>query len=160
MSDPLFNDIIQIGVVVENVDASIAKYSDLLGLDDWNINYVDTKMGKGSNFFRGDKPVVAKAKIAWINIGNVELEIIEPRDEDSIYAQHLRERGPGIHHLMFATSDYEKCSATMTEKNVALIGGGELQHTRFQMFDTQKDLGFLCEIAEGENLIPDKVTTS
>ena len=64
---------------------------------------------------------------------------------------------PGIHHVMLATPDYEKCSATMAKNGVGLIGGGELQQTRFQMFDTEKDLGFLCEIAEGGELIPDKV---
>ena len=47
MSQPLFNDIVQIGVVVDNVDASVAKYRQLLGLQDWHINYVDTAIGKG-----------------------------------------------------------------------------------------------------------------
>jgi hypothetical protein len=61
---------------------------------------------------------------------------------------------------MFAVSDYDQCSESMIENNVAVLGGGELQQTRFQMFDTEKDLGFICEIAEGEALIPDEVSVS
>jgi methylmalonyl-CoA/ethylmalonyl-CoA epimerase len=160
MSQSLIKDVVQIGVVVADADACVARYRELLNLQDWNINYVDTGAGKGQNFFIGNKPVAAKAKIAWINIGNVELEIIEPRDEESIYAQFLRDRGPGIHHVMFAVSDYDQCNESMIENNVAVLGGGELQQTRFRMFDTEKDLGFICEIAEGEALIPDKVTAS
>ena len=99
--------------------------------------------------------IVAKAKIAWINIGSVELEVIEPRDEGSVYAQFLRDTGPGIHHVMFSTSDFDKCSATMAENNVGVIGSGELQQTRFKMFDTEKDLGLICEIADGHALTPD-----
>jgi len=156
MSQPLFNNIIQIGVVVHDVDACVAKYRELLNLQDWHINYVDTALGKGGNFRKGDKLIVAKAKIAWIQIGNVELEVIEPQDEQSVYAQFLRDRGPGIHHVMFTTSDYDKCSATMARNNVGVIGSGELQQTRFQMFDTEKDLGLICEIADGEALTPDE----
>ena len=156
MSQPLFNDVIQIGVVVDDVDASVAKYRELLGLQDWHINYVDTAIGKGNNFRKGHTPIVARAKIAWINIGNVELEIIEPQDEESVYAHFLRDKGPGIHHVMFATSDYDKCSAKMARNNVGVIGSGELQQTRFQMFDTEKDLGLICEIAEGKSLVPNE----
>ncbi|MGI9287522.1 MAG: VOC family protein, partial [Pseudomonadales bacterium] len=91
-----------------------------------------------------------------INIGNVELEVIEPQDEESVYAQFLRDKGSGIHHVMFATPDYDKCSARMAANNVAVIGSGELQNTRFQMFNTEKDLGLICEIADGEALTPDE----
>jgi 4-hydroxyphenylpyruvate dioxygenase-like putative hemolysin len=159
MSQPLFNDIVQIGVVVDNVDACVAKYRQLLDMQDWHVNYVDTAIGKGNNFCNGGKHIIAKAKIAWIIIGNVELELIEPRDEESVYAQFLHDKGPGIHHIMFATSDYEKCSATMAANNVGLLGSGELQQTRFQMFDTEKDLGLICEIAEGGALAPDETIT-
>jgi hypothetical protein len=31
-----------------------------------------------------------------------------------------------------------------------------LQGTRFQMFDTQELLGFVCEIADGDPLVPDQ----
>jgi len=47
----------------------------------------------------------------------------------------------------------------MAKNNVRIIGSGELQHTRFQMFDTAKDLGLICEIAEGQALTPDEDTT-
>ena len=53
----------------------------------------------------------------------------------------------------------DKCSETMAKNNVRIIGSGELQHTRFQMFDTAKDLGLICEIAEGQALTPDEDTT-
>jgi catechol 2,3-dioxygenase-like lactoylglutathione lyase family enzyme len=160
MPGPLFNDIVQIGVVVGDVDACVAKYRELLNLQDWHINYVDTAKGKGKNFHTGSKPVSAKAKIAWIRVGNVELEVIEPRDRDSAYALFLREKGPGIHHVMFATPDYDKCSAAMAENDIAVIGSGELQQTRFQMFDTSDALGLICEIAEGEALTPDESLNS
>jgi 4-hydroxyphenylpyruvate dioxygenase-like putative hemolysin len=152
----MFNDIVQVGVIVKDVDACVDKYRELLGLRDWHINYFDTKTGKGRKFHKDGKPIDAKLKVAWINIGNVELELIEPQDEESHYAEFLREEGPGIHHLLFATTDYDKCAATMVENNIDVVCSGEYQHTRFQMFDTKKDLGLICEIAKGGALTPDE----
>ena len=156
MTQPVFDNIVQIGVVVRNAEETAMNYRTLLGLDDWQINYVDTRAGIGGNFHRANKPIEAKAKIAWMNIGNVELELIEPQDDDSAYARFLREKGPGIHHVMFSTSDYDECAQAMADHQIEVIGGGELQHTRFQMFDTEKMLGLICEIADGGPLTADE----
>jgi len=158
--ETLFDSVIQIGIVVSDVNKAIEGYRDLLQVRKWNINQVDTLTGKGGNFHKYGKPIQAKAKIAWVNIGNVELELIEPQDQHSLYAEFLRERGPGIHHVMLGTSDYATCLEHMDSQKIAAIGGGELQGTRFQMFDTQELLGFICEIAEGEPLVPDQTLDS
>lgn len=151
----LFNSVIQIGIVVPDVNKAIEGYRNLLQVNRWNINHVDTANGKGSNFHKHGNPVQARAKIAWAHIGNVELELIEPQDQHGLYSEFLRERGPGIHHVMLGTSDYDQCLDHMGRQNIAALGGGELQSTRFQMFDTRELLGFICEIADGDPLVPD-----
>ena len=155
-SEALFSSVVQIGIVVSDVNKAIEGYRDLLHIERWNINHVDTAIGKGGNFHKNGKSIQAKAKIAWVNFGNLELELIEPQDQHSLYSDFLREHGPGIHHVMFGASDYEKCLEHMDKQNVAAIGGGELQGTRFQMFDTQELLGLICEIADGDPLVPDQ----
>ena len=155
MSKPLFNQIVQIGIVVNDAAATVRLYRELLGLDDWRFNEVDTVNDKGVNFRKGEQPIDARALIAWMPLGNVELELIEPRDETSVYAEFLRDKGPGIHHVMFVTPDYDHCVSQMATRGVPTLGSGELQNTRFTMFDTQEELGVICEIAEGEPLIPD-----
>lgn len=112
-------------------------------------------MAKASNFHKESKPIAVKAKIAWINCGNVELEMSEPQDEESVYRQFLREKGPSIHHVMFATPNHDNCAERMAANDIAVLGSGELQHTRLQMFDTEKSLGLNCEKAESGPLLPD-----
>lgn len=157
MEQPLFDNIIQIGIVVRDAEQTANQYRKLLGLDDWKVNYVDTRSGIGSVFHRKGASIEAKAKIVWMNIGNVELELIEPQDEDSEYSMFLQEKGPGIHHVMFSTPDYSACKKRMLDNHIGFIGGGELQQTRFQMFDTQERLGLICEIADGGSLTPDEL---
>ncbi len=155
MNKALFNQVVQIGIVVRDAEATARRYRDLLALDDWRFNEVDTVNGKGSNFRTGEQAIAARALIAWMPLGNVELELIEPRDETSVYAKFLREQGPGIHHVMFATPDYDHCVSHMASHGISTVGSGALQDTRFHLFDTQADLGLICEIAEGEPLVPD-----
>lgn len=153
---PSFNCIIQIGIVVFDVDKAVEGYRAILQINEWKINYVDTMVGKGADFHKHGKPIDAKAKIAWANIGNVELELIEPQDQHSLYSEFLREHGPGIHHLMLGTGDFGRCQEHMARHNIATVGGGEFQDTRFQMFNSQDALGFICEIADGGPLVPDE----
>ena len=155
MDQALFTNVIQIGIVVQCAATTARRYQELLGLSDWHFNEVDTEHGKGANFRSSNKPIVARANIAWIQLGNVELELIEPRDEESVYAKFLREKGPGIHHVMFEAVQYDDCIKRMQTNAVPVLGSGELQHNRFHLFDTQADLGVICEIAEGDPLLPD-----
>ena len=77
MNQPLVTDVVQIGVVVNNVDETVRHYREILDLHKWHINYVDTRSGMGADFRIRNHSVEVKAKIAWIQIGNVELELIE-----------------------------------------------------------------------------------
>jgi 4-hydroxyphenylpyruvate dioxygenase-like putative hemolysin len=155
MTDPLFTDVVQIGIVVRSVSEAVKKYRELMGIGDWHFNEVDTLKGKGTRFrVRGTASEV-RAMIAWTQLGNVELELIEPRDEESVYAEFLRDKGPGVHHVMFATEDYDVCRDRMNAQGVEPLASGEVQKTRFCLLDTLEALGVVSEIADGEPLVPD-----
>jgi 4-hydroxyphenylpyruvate dioxygenase-like putative hemolysin len=121
----------------------------------WFLNEIDTQGGKGANFHHRGQPIKARARIAWCRFGNVELELIEPLDQDSAYAEFLRDRGPGIHHLMLGCADYAAAERHMLQAGFTELAGGELQQTRFKLFDTRESLGMICEIASGGELTPD-----
>jgi len=156
MNQPLFSDVIQIGIIVQSAEDTARRYQELLGVTDWHFNEVDTEKDKGANFRNHGEPITARALIAWTQLGNVELELIEPRDQGSVYAKFLREQGPGIHHVMFATGDYDACLDRMQANGIATMASGELQKTRFQLLDTADALGVIAEIADGEALVPDR----
>lgn len=148
--------VLQIGLVVRDALAVAEQYKAILGVDGWCINEVDTERGKGSNFrYRGTK-ISTKARIAWTKLGNIELELIEPLDENSVYAEFLRDSGPGIHHVMFNCTGHESVCQQMIAAGIEELASGELQDTRFQLFDTRDALGLICEIAEGGSLRPDR----
>jgi 4-hydroxyphenylpyruvate dioxygenase-like putative hemolysin len=150
-----FPAVVQIGLVVRDLEHTVAHYESLLGWRGWNFNAVDTRAGKGRRFTFGGAPIEARARIAWMEVGAIEIELIEPQDENSIYAEFIRDRGAGLHHVMLATKDYVASLADFEQKGYAVVASGELQQTRFALLDTVEDLGMLIELAEGGPLVPD-----
>jgi len=47
-------------------------------------------------------------RVALIPCGESDIELLEPLDESSPVARFLEKRGPGIHHLCFATDDVRR----------------------------------------------------
>jgi methylmalonyl-CoA/ethylmalonyl-CoA epimerase len=92
----------QIGVVVEDIDRAIAFYESAFGLGPWDIREV----GAPNVWDRGEeKPI--KARLAFTNIGQVEIELIQILEGDSLHLEFLREHGEGLHHLGFFVKDFQ-----------------------------------------------------
>ena len=148
--------VVQIGIVVADARKAASEYGRLLGLRKWYINRVDTNAGVGRNFRTAEGEIPVKATIAWTNIGDIEIELIEPNDESSPYARYLRESGPGVHHIMLAAEDYGTDVDSLEKGGVPILLSGELQGTGFHLFDSRATLGTIVELARGGALTPDE----
>jgi 4-hydroxyphenylpyruvate dioxygenase-like putative hemolysin len=106
---------------------------------------------------RGE-PVAWSWRLAVTHVGQVQWELVEPLDDDSIYAQFLGERGPGLHHVGVAVASYEDALAEAAERGQDVLLGGEYQGIEFAYLATDDDLGVITEIfsgAPGEDQQPD-----
>jgi len=91
----------QIGVVVEDVDRTIAFYESTFGLGPWDIREV----GAPNVWDRGEEKQI-KARLAFTDLGQVEIELIQILEGDSLHLAFLREHGEGLHHLGFFVKDF------------------------------------------------------
>jgi len=91
----------QIGVVVEDVDRAIAFYESTFGLGPWDIREV----GAPNVWDRGEEKQI-KARLAFATVGQVEIELIQILEGDSLHLEFLREHGEGLHHLGFFVKDF------------------------------------------------------
>lgn len=147
--------IVQIGVVVTDLEHCISCYEKLLGWNDWSFSSVDTAKGRGRRFTFAGAPCEVRAKIAWTVQGGLELEVIQPLDENGIYAEFLLDHGPGLHHVMLQTKDYDSSMNDFRASGYEVVASGELQNSRFALVNAVQDLGMLIELAEGGPLVPD-----
>lgn len=59
--------------------------------------------------------------VAFLPVGESNIEIIAPFVEDNGVAKYLQKRGPGMHHLCFEVEDLDAAVARLREYNVPLI---------------------------------------
>jgi methylmalonyl-CoA/ethylmalonyl-CoA epimerase len=64
----------------------------------------DLEANETNSRFSGSGPTF-KLRFGYGLMGVSAVELIQPLEGETIYAQYLRERGPGIHHLGFLVRD-------------------------------------------------------
>jgi methylmalonyl-CoA epimerase len=86
-----------VGIAVSRIADALPFYRDVLGLVPGHPEDADG------------------ASIVSVRLGDVAIELLEPRDPDSPIAKFIARRGPGIHHLCYRVPDLdralEKCRA-------------------------------------------------
>ena len=99
-----------IGIAVQNMEESIAYYTNVLGLKLLKIEEVETQ----------------QVKVAFIDAGNVKIELLEPMSEKSAVHGFIEKRGQGIHHVAFGVTSIEERMQELREKGVRLLSEGPL----------------------------------
>ena len=101
MREPVFNETMQLGIVVRDLEATVRRYEDDYGIGPWRFDRID--LGEANDYREHGQPVERSTRIAIAMIGRVMWELIEPLDEEGIHARFLAEKGKGIHHVAVAT---------------------------------------------------------
>lgn len=132
----------QIGVVVRNLEAGMAHYRDLLGLGPFCR--LDTRY---TGRFRGSLQQIANRN-AFARWGDVYLEMVEPGSGNSSASEWLAQRGEGIFHLGYSTTDLDQrpqqvevCFETI--ETLTPEGKPAIIH-----LDTLEQLGYYVELAD------------
>jgi catechol 2,3-dioxygenase-like lactoylglutathione lyase family enzyme len=141
--DPL-RTVVQVAIVVRDLNKAVEYWSKILGLKPSAIveteNYEKTKM-----MFRGS-PSQGRAKLAFFNLNNIVLELIEPIGGPSTWSEFLEKHGDGLHHIAFNFSENPEC----VDKIIKEIDG-EIQQRGFSKggkyiyVDARKSLGAIIE---------------
>jgi methylmalonyl-CoA/ethylmalonyl-CoA epimerase len=141
---PLLQRIAQIGLVVRSVEHTAERYWNAFGIGPWRFKTLDPSNVEAMKV-RGLR-VDHAMRIAIAMIGELEWELIEPLDDKSIYAEHLRLHGEGLHHLLFDVGNYEKTCALFHKTGAEEIASGKWHGFRYAYFDTRSSLACLTEI--------------
>jgi methylmalonyl-CoA/ethylmalonyl-CoA epimerase len=94
-----------VAIAVSDIDASLAFWRDGLGLAVDHIEDVPSQ----------------KAVVAFIPVGESEVELVKPTADDTGVAKFLAERGGGMHHLCFEVDNIEGMLADLKSKGIRLI---------------------------------------
>ncbi|HOT92758.1 MAG TPA: VOC family protein [Anaerolineae bacterium] len=140
------NLVCQIGLVVKDIEKSVAAYCDILGLPRPNIIVTDG-YEKAKTIYRG-QPTEATARLAFFDMGQVQLELIEPDGKPSTWQEVLDEKGEGIHHIAFFVKDSDKVVAYLEGKGAQLVQQGHYTGGMYSYVDATPQLHLVLELLE------------
>jgi methylmalonyl-CoA/ethylmalonyl-CoA epimerase len=144
---PAFTETMQIGIVVRDLDAAIRKYVNDYGIGPWDIFEFNPENSLDLREY--GKPDQRSWRLATAMIGHVEWELIEPLDDESIYARFLAEKGEGVHHIAVAAPNFDETLAIQAERGNDLVLSGVFSGVQVAYLATDRDLGVLIEIYSG-----------
>lgn len=101
----LIEKIDHIGIAVESIENWLGFYRDVLGLQ----------------LSRSEEVKTQKVRVAFLKIGESQIELLEPTSEDSPISNFLKTRGGGIHHIAIKVNDIKEALTRFHEAGMRLI---------------------------------------
>lgn len=106
-----------IALVVRDIDAALPWFVDQLGFA-----------------LIGDEltPASGGARLAYLDAGNITLQLVSPIGGAGPIAEHLAAHGEGLHHVCFAVDDIERTIAALApDADIPVVVGGRGRRTAF-----------------------------
>lgn len=100
-----------VAIVVADIEEALRFWRDGLGIELDHIEDVPSQ----------------KSQVAFLPLGESEVELVRPTTGDSGVAKFLAERGPGMHHLCFEVDDIDGMLVDLKAKGIRLINETAMQ---------------------------------
>ncbi|GGE28790.1 lactoylglutathione lyase [Pullulanibacillus camelliae] len=140
--------ITQIGILVEDIEKTSQAYADFFGIDKPQWSLTDT-VDIAQTEYKGQSSE-ARAKLAFFDMGSLQLELIEPDQHPSTWRDHLNEHGEGPHHIAFIVDGMKEKIQLLESTHMPLVQKGEYTGGRYAYMDTFKDLKIMFELLEND----------
>ena len=140
--------VMQVGIIVRDIEAKVRTWAQLLGLPAPTIIMTDP-VEQAQTEYKGQR-TPARAKLAFFQLGQVALELIEPLDGPSTWRDQLEAHGESIHHIAFAVHGMRDKLAGLASEGMSLIQKGEYTGGRYAYVDGSAALGVILELLEDD----------
>jgi methylmalonyl-CoA/ethylmalonyl-CoA epimerase len=140
--------IVQVGIVVADAAKTAKNYSRLFGVEPWmflDVTATDVIL-HGQRLADNEGCI----RIAMANIGDLQIELLQPLWGPSTHMEFLRQRGEGIHHVSFGTvENHDEALSALQEQGLGIemqgVLGGAIV---FSYMDTCRELGTIFEFVK------------
>ena len=138
----------QVGMAVPNLDQAMSNMWKDFGIGPWKV--LSLTPNKLNDVTYHHKPSISGMKVAFSQVGKVQLELIEPIGDDNIYRDFINKYGNGVQHLgWYKTTNKQDFFATIKKLEDAgfpCIFAGRNQYAYFAYVDTTKTLNTILEV--------------
>lgn len=143
-------DIVQIALVVRDLDETVRQWHDRYGVGPWHFYTYGRPLVK--RMTRHGQPAEYRMRVALANVGPMRIELIEPLEGDTVYAEFVRDHGYGVHHLGVLVEDMEEALGRARAAGLAMTqdgaGFGPDGDGHYAYLDTESTMGTTIELIQ------------
>jgi len=124
-----------LAIVVEDIQVALGFWRDALGLP---LGKVETNAGE-------------EVEIAFLPLGESEIELLAPTNDTSGIAKYLAKRGAGMHHVCIEVEDVAETMQRLAAHNIELINDvpkTNADGTKYCFVHPKSAFGVLVELYE------------
>ncbi len=140
--------IVQIALVVHDIEKTSQAYADFFGIEKptwkWTNPYE-----QALTTYQGSE-TEARAKLAFLNIGPMVIELIEPDHHPSTWREVLDRQGEGFHHIAFRVAGMKQVVDRLESREMPLIQKAEYTGGRYAYMDCLNELKLIIELLEND----------
>jgi catechol 2,3-dioxygenase-like lactoylglutathione lyase family enzyme len=142
------NTVTQIGLVVGNIEEAVQAWSALLGVPAPDIIITDTVDVAHTEYRQ--QSTLARAKLAFFHLGQVDLELIEPIGEPSTWRDQLEAHGSSLHHIAFHVKGMPDRIEVLAAYGLPLLQRGDYTGGHYAYLDGSQQYGAIVELLEND----------
>ena len=148
---PFLKDgVAQVGIIVPDLERAVAHYWRMFGIGPWHF-YTYGKPLVQRMSYHGEESVY-RMRIALSYLGPLRIELIQPLEGDTVYADFVREHGYGVHHFGLLVDDMTEALEKAEEAGLEMIqdgaGFGLEGDGHYAYLDTEDLIGVTLELIE------------
>jgi hypothetical protein len=142
----LLGPIRQLGYVVDDIEAGMKHWSEVMGVGPWFYN---PRVPIQDYTYDGER-YEPHNSVALANSGDMQVELIQIRNDVPSMYRDFREKGlRGLQHVAFWTTDYDADLAKMLARGFTVkMSGCVGKNGRFAYFSEQDHPGTCIELSE------------
>lgn len=108
-------EMVQVGYIVKDIEETKKKYAEFLGVpvpEAMDGTGGEEKFHITKTKYKGKDCPKINAKLAFFHVGGaMDIELIEPNEEPSIWRDFLDQEGEGLQHVAFVVDSIDECVA-------------------------------------------------
>lgn len=101
--------LLHIEIVVRSADKAYEFLNKVFGAEKTEIEFANFLSSYGL------------VKVVHVKLGNVVLQFVEPLMDSGLWAEHLKEKGPGVHNLTFMVKNVKEAMKALEQEGAKTL---------------------------------------
>jgi catechol 2,3-dioxygenase-like lactoylglutathione lyase family enzyme len=131
---------------VKDIDKARKAWAQVLGMNVPEVSIAESHFTRPT-LYKGNSSD-AKAILAFLEMDNLQIELIQPLGGKSTWQDYLDKYGEGIHHIAFEVKNIDGVEKKFEIQGMPTVQRGGWDGGAYSYIDGSKDLGCILELLE------------